>query len=43
MRTTGFSPLPDLKRMHTKAKDLIAQIQEGHRLTIKNLQESTAK
>ena len=35
--------LPDLKRMHTKAEDLIAQIQEGHRLTINNLQESTAK
>jgi hypothetical protein len=32
-----------LKRTHTKAEDLIAQIKEGHQLTIKNLQESTTK
>jgi hypothetical protein len=29
--------------MHTKAEDLIAQIQKGHKLTIKILQESMAK
>jgi hypothetical protein len=39
----NLAPFPDLKRTHTKAKDLIAQIQEGHKLTIQNLQESTAK
>ena len=38
-----LTPLPDLKRTHNKVEDLIAQIQEGHKLTIKNLQESTAK
>ena len=38
-----LAPLPDLKRIHTKAEDLIAQIKEGHKLTIKNLQESMAK
>jgi hypothetical protein len=38
-----LAPLPDLKRTHTKAEDLIAQIKEGHQLTIKNLQESTTK
>jgi hypothetical protein len=38
-----LTPLPDLKRIHTKAEDLIAQIKEGHQLTIKNLQESTTK
>ena len=38
-----LTPLPDLKRTHTKAEDLIAHIKEGHKLTIKNLQESTAK
>jgi hypothetical protein len=32
-----------LKRIHTKVEDLIAQIQEGHKLTIQNLEESTAK
>jgi hypothetical protein len=38
-----LAPIPDLKRTHNKAEDLIAHIQEGHKLTIKNLQESTAK
>ena len=38
-----LAPLLDLKRIHTKAEDLIAHIKEGHKLTIKNLQESTAK
>jgi hypothetical protein len=38
-----LAPLPDLKRTHTKAEDLIAHIKEGHQLTIKNLKESTAK
>jgi hypothetical protein len=32
-----LTPLPDLKRTHTKAEDLIAHIKEGHQLTIKNL------
>jgi hypothetical protein len=36
-------PLPDLKRTHTKAENLIAHIKEGHKLTIKNLNESTTK
>ena len=35
------APLPNLKRTHTKVEDLIAQIKEGHKLTIKNLQELT--
>jgi hypothetical protein len=30
-----LTPIPDLKKTHTKAEDLIAQIQEGHQLTIK--------
>ena len=38
-----LTPLLDLKRTHIKAEDLIAHIKEGHKLTIKNLQESTAK
>jgi hypothetical protein len=38
-----LAPLPGLKRTHNKVEDLIAQIQEGHKLTIKNLQESTVK
>ena len=38
-----LAPLLDLKSTHNKVEDLIAQIQEGHKLTIKNLQESTAK
>ena len=38
-----LAPLLDLKRTHTKAEDLIAQIKEGHKLIIKNLQESTEK
>ena len=38
-----LAPLFDWKRTHTKAEDLIAQIHEGHKLTIKNLQESTTK
>jgi hypothetical protein len=36
-------PLPNLKRAHNKVENLIAQIQKGHKLTIKNLQESMAK
>ncbi|XP_059438105.1 uncharacterized protein LOC132170956 [Corylus avellana] len=35
--------LRNLKRPLGKAKDLIAQIQEGHKFTIQNLQVSTAK
>ncbi|XP_059430112.1 uncharacterized protein LOC132163758 [Corylus avellana] len=38
-----LAPLPDLKRIDTKAEDLIVHIQEGHKLTIKNLEESKAK
>jgi predicted DNA-binding protein (UPF0278 family) len=38
-----LAPLPDLKRIHNTVEDLITKIQEGHKLTIKNLQESTAK
>jgi hypothetical protein len=38
-----LTPLPDLKRTHTKVEDLIAHIKKGHKLTIKNLQESTTK
>ena len=37
-----LTPLPDLKRTNTKTEELIAHIKEGHKLTIKNLQESTA-
>jgi hypothetical protein len=38
-----LAPVPDLKRVHAKAEDLIAQIQEVHQMTTQNLQESTAK
>jgi hypothetical protein len=38
-----LTPLPDLIRRNTTAEDLITHIKEGHKLTIKNLQESTAK
>ena len=38
-----LAPLPNLKKTHTKVEDLIAQIKEGHKLTIQNLQESMAK
>ncbi|XP_059436337.1 uncharacterized protein LOC132169297 [Corylus avellana] len=38
-----LAPISDLKRPHGKAEDLIAQIQEGHKFTIQNLQESTAR
>jgi hypothetical protein len=38
-----LAPFLDLKRTHNKAKDLIAHIKDGHKLTIKNLQESTTK
>jgi hypothetical protein len=42
-RPLDLAPLPDLKRTNTRAEDLIAHIKEGHKLTIKNLQESTVK
>ena len=38
-----LAPIPDMKRTNTTAEDLMAQIQEGHKLTIQKLQESTAK
>jgi hypothetical protein len=38
-----LTPLPDLTRRNTTAEDLITHIKEGPKLTIKNLQESTAK
>jgi hypothetical protein len=38
-----LTPLPDLTRTNTTAENLIAHIKEGHKLTIKNLQESIAK
>jgi hypothetical protein len=38
-----LTPLPDLTRRNTTAEDLITHIKEGHKLTIKNLQESIAK
>ena len=38
-----LAPIPDMKQTNTTAEDLMAQIQEGHKLTIQKLQESTAK
>jgi hypothetical protein len=38
-----LAPIPDTMRTNTTAKDLMIQIQEGHKLTIQKLQESTAK
>jgi hypothetical protein len=38
-----LAPFTDLKRTCTKSEDLITHIKEGHKLTIKNLQESTDK
>jgi hypothetical protein len=38
-----LAPVPNLKRVHAKEKDLIAQIQEVHQMTTQNLQESTTK
>jgi hypothetical protein len=38
-----LTPLPKLKITNTKVEDLIAHIKEGHKLTIKNLEESTTK
>jgi hypothetical protein len=38
-----LAPIPDMKRTHTIAEDLMAQIQEGHKLTIQKAQESTTK
>ena len=38
-----LAPLPNLKWTHTKVEDLITHIKEGHKLTIKNLPESTTK
>jgi hypothetical protein len=32
-----LEPVLDLKRVHTKAEDLIAQIQEVHQMTTRNL------
>ena len=37
-----LAPIPDMKQTNTTAEDLMAQIQEGHKLTIHKLQESTA-
>jgi hypothetical protein len=36
-------PIPNMKRTNKTAKDLMAQIQEGHKLAIQKLQESIAK
>jgi hypothetical protein len=38
-----LAPISDMKQTNTTAKDLMAQIQEGHKLTICKLQESTTK
>jgi hypothetical protein len=38
-----LAPIPNMRRTHTTVEDLMAQIHEGHKLTIKNLQESIAK
>jgi len=38
-----LASISDLKRVHAKAKGLIAQIQEVHQMTTQKLQESTAK
>jgi hypothetical protein len=38
-----LAPIPDMKRINTIEEDLMIQIQEGHKLTIQKLQESTAK
>jgi hypothetical protein len=38
-----LAPIPDMMRTNTTAEDLMIQIQEGHKLTIQKLQESTAK
>jgi hypothetical protein len=38
-----LAPILDMMRTNTTAEDLMIQIQEGHKLTIQKLQESTAK
>ena len=38
-----LAPIPNMTRTNTTAEDLMIQIQEGHKLTIQKLQESTAK
>jgi hypothetical protein len=38
-----LAPIPDMMRTNTTAEDLMIQIQEGHKLTIQKLQESTGK
>jgi hypothetical protein len=38
-----LAPISNMKRTHTTAEDLMAQIQGGHKLTIQKLQEFTAK
>jgi hypothetical protein len=38
-----LAPIPNMKRTYTTVKDLMAQIQGGHKLTIQKLQDSTAK
>ena len=38
-----LAPIPDLKHVNVKAKDLITQIQEIHTTTTKHLQETSAK
>lgn len=39
----GLAPIPDFNRVNTKAKDLIAQVQEIHKATVQHLQDFTAK
>jgi hypothetical protein len=38
-----LAPIPDMTRTNTTTEDLMTQIQEGHKLTIQKLQESTDK
>jgi hypothetical protein len=38
-----LAPIPNMMRTNTTTEDLMIQIQEGHKLTIQKLQESTAK
>jgi hypothetical protein len=38
-----LAPIPDMRRTHMIAEDLMTQIQEGHKHTIQKLQESTVK
>jgi hypothetical protein len=38
-----LAPIPDMRQTHMTVEDLMAQIQEVHKLTIQKLQESTTK